>query len=132
MHHNDDDPLAKTINNLIFYTLLLLIVLSPIPFGSNRPWSWSLCALITALLTLAWATNACWSKQKISLSLPPIVITLFLIPCTWAFLQVSTLFPESWAHPLWPMTAEILGDSVTPKISLVPDNTYTAVMRLLT
>jgi len=121
-----------SINNIIFYTLLLLIVLSPIPFGSNRPWSWSLCALITSLLTLAWATNACWSKQKISLSLPPIVITLFLIPCTWAFLQVSTLFPESWAHPLWPMTAEILGDPVTPKISLVPDNTYTAVMRLLT
>ena len=130
-HHNDDGPFAKTINNIIFYALLLLIVLAPIPFGSNRPWSWSLCALITSVLTLAWAINACWNKQKISLSLTPMVIVLFLIPCTWAFLQASTLLPESWTHPLWPMTAAVLGESVTPTISLAPDNTITAVMRLL-
>ena len=32
--------------------LLLLVVLSPLPLGSNREWSWSLLSLLSGLLLL--------------------------------------------------------------------------------
>lgn len=123
--------LHRQINTVIFYALLLLIVLSPIPFGSNRNWSWSLCALITSILTLAWLVNTFWNQRNVSLSLPALIYVLFLAPCLWVILQISTFMPDEVAHPLWPMTAEVLNMSIQPIISLTPDNSITALMRLI-
>jgi O-antigen ligase len=123
--------LSRRINAVIFYALLCLVVLSPVPFGSNRNWSWSLCALIISILTLAWVINALWNKRTISLSLPALIFALFLIPCLWAFMQVSSFMPENWSHPLWAMTAEVLNISIQPTISITPDQGFTALMRLI-
>ena len=119
------------LNSFIFYALLLLIVLCPIPYGSNRAWSWSLCAIIISVLSLIWIFNALWDQRNISLSLPPIIIVLFLIPGLWSILQVSGFMPEAWFHPLWAMTADALNASIPPGISLTPDMSITALMRLL-
>ena len=108
--------LHRRINAVIFYSLLLLIVLSPIPFGSNRGWSWSLCALIISMLTLVWVINATSRQANISLSLPPLIIYLFLVPCFWALIQVSTFMPENWYHPLWTKAAEALNTPTQPSI----------------
>ena len=42
------------INTALFLLLMLLVVLSPLPLGSNREWSWALCALWAGLVGLAW------------------------------------------------------------------------------
>jgi O-antigen ligase len=123
--------LHRRINAVIFYSLLLLIVLSPIPFGSNRGWSWSLCALIISMLALVWVINATSRQANISLSLPPLIIYLFLVPCFWALIQVSTFMPENWYHPLWTKAAEALNTPTQPSISLTRDDTLTALMRLI-
>jgi hypothetical protein len=46
--------MSTYLNKLLFLLLMLLVVASPLPLGSNREWSWSLCALVVALITLAW------------------------------------------------------------------------------
>ena len=35
-------------NRLLVLLLMLLVVLAPLPLGSNREWSWTLCALLAA------------------------------------------------------------------------------------
>ena len=34
-----------------------LLIWAPIPLGSNRPWSWSLLALLAAAALLLWAAG---------------------------------------------------------------------------
>ncbi len=122
--------LSRRVNSFIFYALLLLIVLAPIPYGSNRAWSWSLCAFIISVLSLVWVINAFREQRSVSLSLPPLIISLFLIPCLWVLLQVSGFLPETMFHPLWGLAAEVL-DAPQPAISLTPDMSLTALMRLM-
>ncbi|MCP4010701.1 MAG: hypothetical protein GY726_14470, partial [Proteobacteria bacterium] len=122
--------LSGKVNSFIFYALLLLIVLAPIPYGSNRAWSWSLCAFIISVLSLVWVINAFREQRNVSLSLPPLIISLFLIPCLWVLLQVSGFLPETMFHPLWGLSAEVL-DAPPPGISLTPDMSLTALMRLM-
>ena len=117
---------------IIFYSLLILIILSPLPFGSNIPSAWSLCAVITALLTLLWAGVSLKTQRRVSLSLNPWIIALFLIPLIWALLQLSPLIPAAWTHPLWQSAGEALNKQSPGIISLAPDKTLTAIMRLLT
>ncbi len=117
---------------IIFYSLLILIILAPLPFGSNIPFAWSLCALITALLTLLWAGVSLKNSRRVSLSLNPWIIVLFLTPLFWALLQLSPQMPAAWAHPLWQTAGEALNEQLPGIISLTPDKTLTAIMRLLT
>lgn len=118
------------VESFIFYALILLIVLSPIPNGSNRNWSWSLCALIISSLLILWVVNVLIRNRQISLSLSPVMIGLFLFPGLWAFMQASSFMPQILAHPLWSMINEVLGEAVQATISLSPDNSKIAAMRL--
>ena len=38
--------------------VMATLALAPLPFASNRPWSWSLLGMIVGLLMLAWAVAA--------------------------------------------------------------------------
>ena len=119
------------INRLLFFALLLLVVLSPLPLGSNREWSWSLCAVLASVLTLIWAFSNLRGRTVVS-SLPswPLVI-LFLMACAWVLIQLAAWAPEAWAHPLWPMAAAALGQKLTGSVSLAASDGWTALMRLL-
>ena len=51
----------------------------------------------------------------------------------WAAVQALTTTPADWHHPLWTLNAEALGDAVDghAAISLAPDDSWVALMRLL-
>ena len=142
----------------VFLTaLLLLAVLAPLPLGSNREWSWTLCALLTSILGLAWAARALIRPSDSRHRLPWGVIGLWVAACGWMLVQVSTAVPESWQHPVWSLVSEmthteiarteiasaeiasarIPDEAVTRadiagRISLSPDDSITALMRLVT
>lgn len=116
----------------LFRFMLIFLLLSPLPFGSNLPVTWNLCALITAFLTLFWALMSLRHSEKISLSLSPIFIMLFFVPCLWALLQTLSNMPADWLHPIWQLAGDILRHEGTGYISLNPDKTITALMRLMT
>ncbi len=42
---------------MIFWSLIALVVLAPLPFASVHPWSWGLIASITGILLIAWAAR---------------------------------------------------------------------------
>jgi len=116
-----------------FYSLLVILVLSPLPFGSNRPWSWSLLCLLIALVTIGWCISYLRTEKKMKLHFDRIKVSLFLFTGTllWAFIQTSSFIPDSWGHPLWQLTAQALETDIPAKISLAPEQTITAIMRLL-
>ena len=42
------------VDRYLFYAFLALLVWLPLPWGSHRPWAWSLMEVWTAVLSLAW------------------------------------------------------------------------------
>jgi len=122
-------------NTVLHKLLLLLVVLAPLPLGSNREWSWTLCAFIVAVIALCWAVLAVFRQQQISSSLKLPVILLFLAVCAWAWLQTSGWVPAEWKHPLWAMNAEVLANDLDAplvgSISLSTQDSLIALMRLM-
>jgi O-antigen ligase len=115
-------------NTVLHKLLLLLVVLAPLPLGSNREWSWTLCAFIAAVLALAWVLHSLLRPQQVSLSLKWPVFVLFVGVCAWGWLQTVAWVPAGWKHPLWGMNPE----AVLPgSISLSVQDSLTGVMRLL-
>jgi O-antigen ligase len=118
-------------NRLLVLLLMLLVVLSPLPLGSNREWSWTLCALLAAGLTLLWALTRGWRSAEITRFVHPAIPLLFLVACGWALIQAAGWVPAGWKHPLWLETAGVLGQDLPGMISLSAEDGYTALMRLL-
>jgi len=119
-------------DSALLTSFLLLVVVSPLPLGSNREWSWSLCALWAAAIVLLWALGALRQPRVVFSRLPPGPVALFLLACVWATVQQAGWAPAAWHHPLWAMAAGAIGVPVEAAISLSPDDTRTALMRLLT
>ena len=118
-------------NRLIYSGLMLLVLLSPIPLGSNREWSWSLCALAAAVLALLWAiVNIRLSAQHTG-RLHPAIPALFFLTCAWVVVQVAGWTPASWHHPLWAMAGETLDSDLPGMVSLSAESSWAALMRLL-
>ncbi len=119
----------------LFYLFLLVLVLAPVPLGSNREWSWTLCAALISSLALAWCALSLPAPERQSIRLNPVLIVSFLLVCVWAIVQAGGFVPEHWKHPLWAMSSPLLaaGDATQfpGSISLAPDDSFTAVMRLL-
>ncbi|MFC1797336.1 O-antigen ligase family protein [Pseudomonadota bacterium] len=119
------------INRILFFSLMLLVVISPLPLGSNREWSWSLCALIAGALALIWAASNIKRTAQPNLRLNPLIPLLFVLACGWAIVQLGNWSPAPWQHPLWLMAGEALSAELPGRISLSADDTWTALMRLL-
>ncbi len=118
-------------NRLLHGLLLLLVILAPLPLGSNREWSWTLCALLVSIIALGWVLPSLFRPQQTSASLKLPVIVLFLAVCTWAWIQTVAWVPADWKHPLWGMSAKMLGQYLPGSISLAAEDSFTALMRLL-
>lgn len=119
------------LNRILFIALLLLVVISPLPVGSNREWSWSLCALIAGLLALVWSVSSLGRNAKINTQLSPLIPALFALACAWVLVQLSTGAPAAWQHPLWGMSSEVLGVELPGRITLSAEDSWIALMRLL-
>ena len=119
------------INRVLFFLLLLLVVLSPLPLGSNREWSWALCSLWASVVTLAWVAANLGRSAQLNAQLQPLIPLLFLLACSWILVQAGTWTPDGWHHPLWQMTADTLGAEIAGRVTLSLDDSATALMRLL-
>jgi O-antigen ligase len=119
------------VNRIIFILLIALLVLAPLPLGSNREWSWTLCAFATAVMAILWSFRALARPAHASVSLPATVYVPFLLVCAWVMVQVSHYVPADWHHPVWRMAGEALGMKLSGSISLAREDTLVALLRLL-
>ena len=107
------------------------MILAPLPLGSNREWSWTLCAFVVSVISLGWVLQSIINPGRVH-RFPPLPVTvLFLSVCTWAWVQTWNVVPLNWQHPLWNMGAEALGLPLSGSVSLSAEDSVTAVMRLL-
>lgn len=118
---------------LIFRLLLIIVALSPLPFGSNRPWSWSLLSTLIGILLLAWGVISVFDKgsQRVSLRRIWPVLALFILAVGWTVVQSSHLTPLDWHNPLWNRLSTVFKPEISSSITLDVDQTQTALMRLL-
>ncbi|MBO6781948.1 MAG: O-antigen ligase family protein [Alphaproteobacteria bacterium] len=119
---------------LAFGGLLTVLVLAPLPLGSNRQWAWSLLAIAVAVTLLVWAVGVARTPGAIripwSRHLPATVA--FLLAIAWFCLQASGITPAAWDHPLWAQAAAALDKpDLGGAISLNPNASFDGAMRLL-
>jgi len=119
------------LNKILSYLLLLLVVLSALPLGSNREWSWALCALISGLLALVWVLFNIGRTEQLNSRMNPLLPGLFMLSIGWVLVQMSTGTPAGWQHPLWSMAGEVLSLDLPGRITLSAEDGWTALMRLL-
>jgi len=108
---------------MIFYSLLALILLSPLPF-----------ALVVALLSIAWVVKLVFHSNK-NVSFQNMgrfvdVIFLFSVVVIWGVVQSGPMFSNA-IHPLWSMVDASLPFELNYSISLMPVDAVTSCMRLL-
>ncbi|NNJ65231.1 MAG: hypothetical protein HKP16_06675, partial [Xanthomonadales bacterium] len=118
-------------NRLVLLLLMLVVVLSPLPLGSNREWSWTLCALLVSLITLLWVVTRSWRGGEVQRVMHPAIPLLFLAACAWVVVQAAVWAPQSWGHPLWGQAAAVLGIELPGLVSLSAEDSWTALLRLL-
>ncbi len=119
---------------MIFWILIAIVVLAPLPFASVYPWSWSLMAVSVGGLLIAWSAQVALGKRRPAFGLQstwPFVL-LFLTPVIWAALQSMSLTPEEWHHPIWRNVSEVLGIKLAGSVSIDPVVTVSSLMQLLT
>lgn len=118
---------------LWFWAFLLLLVLVPLPFGSNRPWASDLLGVLSGLLLLAALI-----ANPVAVAVPgkpPRARLLFAaggfaLIVLWSFVQTLSITPESWHHPIWAETGRFLGND-RRAISLSPDLFFETLVRFL-
>ena len=123
--------MTARIAGLAYVLLVLLVLLAPLPLGSNRDWSWSLAAALTGLVGIVWLLAGLARPLIVSPQLHPAIPVLFMLAVAWVVLQATGLTPAGWAHPLWSMAGETLGEPLAGRISLAPEDSWTALMRLV-
>lgn len=119
----------------LFRALLLLLCLAPLPFGSHRPWAWSLLSVLVGLLLCAWGYGVLRRRVRLAVPFPAVAPVLIAAGAVllWATVQAAIPFAAPLAHPLWAEAAVALGQPVRPApISLDPAATWGAVQRCLT
>jgi len=119
---------------MLFNCLLAIVLLSPLPFGSNTSLAWSLCSLLTALLAIVWSAQLLFKKNSVPFfshinAISDVIMVFFIMAC-WILIQANSDFFPNLNHPLWQL-ANKTGISSPGFISLTPDDTITALMRLL-
>lgn len=123
----------RTVTFGSFWILLLVVLLAGIPFGSARPWAWSLLALLTGLATTVWAVGYVMARPALrrpSLAPFSIATVAFLAVMVWALVQTLPVLPPGWQHPLWGQAGLALGQELRPSIALDREATIISVMRL--
>ena len=117
---------------LILYPFLTVILLAPLPFAANRPWSWSLLSLLVGLLVIMEAlfSRPDRRRNRFLLRMTPGILLAALV-VGWIVVQTLAGVPADWLHPLWSETALALSMDVQPTISLDTEATLDALTRLL-
>ena len=133
----------------IFWGLIGLVCLSPLPLASNRPLPWSVLALGVGLLLVGWAVWRLFEPRAMAAGAAgqrrpspydageralnkysAAFCLTFMLLLGWYGLQVSPL-TAPFAHPAWAEAAAALGVSLAGAISIAPVAGLTLLMKIL-
>jgi hypothetical protein len=119
---------------IVGFLLLVLLAVAPIPYGSNRDWSWSPLALAVGILLLG---NACVQVAKpersFVFSTSRIIAGVAMtVVVAWAFMQTAMWSPIALPQDSFASLGDTLGQRPLLRISIDDERTLTAILKLLT
>jgi hypothetical protein len=126
--------LPEILRRIVFYGLLALIAVAPLPFGSNVPWAWSLMSLWVGVLIVIDAVACLLSPpegERRFLKRIKFPLVLFFIVVAWIVVQATPGIVPAIAHPIWNEASAQLGIDLAPRVTIAPDLTWDALMVLL-
>ncbi len=124
---------ARSEQPILFWILLLVVSLTPLPYGSAYAWAWGLMASVVGVLLLIWSGRVILGLQEVTIGLQRtwFLVVPFILVIGWIALQTSSLPPWRWHHPLWQTAREALGADFSGAISLNPYQSVSHLARLL-
>jgi len=131
-------------NSIGFVALVAIVVLSPLPFGANRPFFWFLFSSLVGLLLIWWGVGAVAARAPGG-TVPVVPLARYwreaLLTAAlglWFLIQAAAWTPETLHHPVWAATALLTTEvhsefhsGVHSAISATPDETMDAWVRFL-
>lgn len=117
----------------LFWSLTMVVLLSPLPFGSDRPLPASLLSAAVGALVLAWGVAALVAGGSPAVPIRPLLpaAALFAGTVAWAAVQGSSFTPGFLHHPYWAEAGAVLEVPLAGAISVNPDATWTRLQGLL-
>ncbi|AUG54550.1 O-antigen ligase family protein [Thalassospira marina] len=131
---NGGKKVARLLRRIVFWGLLALVALAPLPFGSNLPWAWSLLSLWVGILVVLDAIACLMSPpegERRFYTRIKIPMILFFIVVAWIIVQATPGIVPAIAHPIWAEASAQLGIELAPRVTIAPDLTWDALMVLL-
>jgi len=121
------------IDDILFYALLILVALAPLPLGSVYPLASAVLALAVGVLLVLHAAALARRRSVFTQTLGPLspIIFPFLLVLAWAGLQATPWTPASWHHPLWREAGAALREPLAGAVSVDPGETAFVLLRLL-
>lgn len=118
---------------MLFWLLLTVVLLAPLPLGSNRPLPASALAAGVGALACAWGLGRLLGRPRAVASIRPFRPAFILIgfAAGWAALQAAPFTPASLHHPYWGEARAVLGSGPGGAISINPAATWNRLMGLL-
>ncbi len=123
-------------SRIVFWGLVTLVVLSPLPLASNRPLPWSALGLCTGILLVLWSLvamrrRAHGARTADRFLLPAALV--FLLALGWMLWQSLGPLPAEWRPEAMQRAMALLGDQ-TPSggIGLDLGAAWHVLMRLAT
>ena len=119
-------------HRLSLWLVYLLIVLSPLPLGSNRPAFEGLIACLSGIALMAYAAGLLQKKQTFAIPLSALKYTLIAFGAVflWGMVQ-SFKLPPLWGHSIWAEASAALGQPLPSYISVDPSLTRLTVLNIL-
>jgi O-antigen ligase len=117
----------------LFWALVVLVSLAPLPLGANRPWGWGLLGLGIGALLVLFALAAFRDRKLLQLNWRRYALLMvgFALVIVWGVVQQSSLTPADWHDPLWQDAGALLGVELPGAITLDPAIARESILHLL-
>ncbi len=123
---------SKWTRALSLWMLIATVAWAPFPLGSAVNWGAPLVEMMIATSWLLWASSMTVDPGEIVTNLRLIWLPAMIVVSVlcWTVIQALPIVPPDWAHPVWSMAAQALGQPIAGTISMDPWRTEAETLKL--
>ena len=143
---------SSTMSTILYWALLGIVCLAPLPLASNRPLPWSLLSLAVGVLLLVWGIGRLIAAMRSGPTrdmsgnaeaagrlaharlvdrYAALLVTGFAILIAWYWVQASPALSGAFAHAAWAEAAAALGTPLPAAAGLDPAAGEALIMKIV-